>query len=142
MPTGMIGTILGSSIFQILSHFINPAPRVTILAVGSSNNMEGKSLRHSPRSPTSPRTPSPRTPLSVERGVRGEGVRGEGVRRPPYFVIEKGGYDRRDRRERDFEEEQATRVIGEEQPGQDMVALRIPLWNRNSLACSSVSVIR
>ena len=45
-------------------------------------------------------------------------------------------------RSEDFVEEQATRVIGEEEPGQDMVALRIPLWNRNSLACSSVSVIR
>ena len=60
------------------------------------------------------------------------------------FLKRLQGGHRQIRRSEDFEEEQATRVIGEEQPGQDMVlvALRIPLWNRNSLACSSVSVIR
>ena len=43
------------------------------------------------------------------------------------FLKRLQGGHRQIRRSEDFEEEQATRVIGEEQPGQDMVALRIPL---------------
>ena len=51
------------------------------------------------------------------------------------------GVHRQISRSGDFDLEQATRVMLEEQLWQDIEDFRMPLWNKKSLACSSVSVI-
>ena len=51
------------------------------------------------------------------------------------------GVHRQMSRSGDFNLEQATRVMLEEQLWQGIEDFRMPLWNKKSLACSSVSVI-